>query len=366
MKPLFVFAVDTTLPRGDSTHVREFIDHMSQLCPLGEVLTYNDIGVRSRYLRLLLFRIKLLWRYVSGTHRKVYLRYFPAIFVDMFILRLLRCDVYVELNAVISDEAKDLGRNVLLRLIHKIDEKCICAFSKALIAVTPEIQRYYIERYGKNETVLVNNGVNTKLFNPASTVLPTDMAGLQGRFIVGFVGSLSPWQDFSTLLEAINELVNHKNICNLCCLIVGAGAEEKAIRDKIAILGLEKHVVLAGKRCYEEIPGYINLFSVAVAPLKGSRTKSTGSAALKVFEYLAMRKPVVVAEVGTFSDMIRNNGVGLVYRSIDAVDLADKILEIYSGSVDTESMEERSRKLVESEYSWAASVHETMKVMELT
>ncbi len=365
MKPFFVFAVDTTLPRGDSTHVREFIEHVSQLYPLSDVLTYNDIRVRSRYLRLVLFRIKLWWRYVSGSHRKVYLRYFPAIFVDMFILRLLRCDVYVELNAVISDEAKDLERNILLRFIHKIDEKCICAFSKALVAVTPEIQRYYIERYGKHETVLVNNGVNTKLFNPASTALPADMAELQGRFIVGFVGSLSPWQDFSTLLEAINELVNHRNLANLCCLIVGAGTEEKAIRDKIAILGLEKHVIMAGKRLYEEVPGYINLFSVAVAPLKGSRTKSTGSAALKVFEYLAMRKPVVVAEVGTFSEMIRNKGVGLVYRSTDTIDLADKIFEVYSESADTASMTERSRKLVESEYSWAVSVHETLKIMEL-
>jgi glycosyltransferase involved in cell wall biosynthesis len=363
MNPLFVFAVDTTLPRGDSTHVLEFVHHISRQCPASAVFTYNDVKVSSRYLRLLLFRIRLWLRYLVERRQKVYLRYFPAIFVDMLLLRLLGREVYVELNAVISDEAQDLGRPLWLRLIHKIDEKTICAFSKALVAVTPEIRRYYVEEYGKRETVLVNNGVNTELFDPARAGFPTDMPDLRGRFVVGFVGSLSPWQDFATLIDAMDALVRRRGLDDIRCLIIGSGAEEGFIRQRIADLGLEEHIIMAGRRNYEEIPDYINLFSVAVAPLKGSRNKNTGSAALKVFEYLSMAKPLVLSEVGSLSEMIRAKGVGLVYRSSDHADLADTIFQIYSGSADTVSMTARSRELVETEYSWAAAVRDTMKII---
>ncbi len=363
MKTLFVFAVDTTLPRGDSTHVREFVAHISQECPSSEVFTYNDVHINSRYLRLLVFRICLWWRYLAGVRRKVYLRYFPAIFVDMILLKILGCDVYVELNAVISDEAEDLGRSPLLRLITSIDEKCICALSKALVSVTPEIQRYYSEKYGKRESYAVKNGVNTHLFDPAHAVLPEDMKMLQGRFVIGFVGSLSPWQDFSTLIDAVNELVNRRGLRELRCVIVGTGSEEPAIKERIASLGLEDFIIMTGRRKYEDIPGYISLFSVAVAPLKGSRTKNTGSAALKVFEYLAMGKPVILADVGSLSDIIHSQGVGLVYQSSDPTDLADKIHDIYSGRVDIDSMSTRSRVLVENEYSWESSVRDTINVI---
>lgn len=366
MKPLFVFAVDTTLPRGDSTHVREFAHHIMQECPECKIFTYNDVNIRNRMMQRAAFRVLLWCKYVLNNHDKVYLRYFPGIFLDMYLLRLLGKDVFVELNAVLSDEAEDLNRSGFFKLITAMDEKFICKFSKALVAVTPEIRDFYRQRYGKLEAFVVNNGVDTELFDPKSTEFPSEIERLRGRFIVGFVGSLSPWQDFSTLLESIYILVRKRGIKNISCIIVGTGLEEKPIRHMIASMKIEQYVELTGAKKYESIPNFINAFSVAVAPLKGSRVKNTGSAAIKVFEYLAMGKPVILTEVGTLSNMISKEEIGLVYKSSNPEDMADKIFRVYSGTLDVESLKARSRALVESHYSWAAVVKETVTILALT
>lgn len=360
---LFAFPVDITLPRGDSTHVREFSEHIAREVPSCTIFTYNDVVAPSKLRRVLGFRRGLLSRYFSRGRRKVYLRYFPGIFLDMMLLKVLGRDVFVELNAVISDEAEDLRRSAILRFVHRLDERVICRFAKALITVTPEICRYYREEYGKAETVVVNNGVNTEHFDPDRAEYPHDLEHLEQSFVVGFMGGLSPWQDLATLVSAFDELVNMRRIRDIHCVIVGSGSEEGAIREQIASLGLERQVIMTGARKYQEIPRYVKLFSIGVAPLKGSRMKNTGSAAIKVFEYLAMAKPVVLPEVGSFSDMLSERGVGVVYRGMDHMDLADTIVALYSDRGAVAAMGKRARELVKNEYSWAASTRETLRII---
>ncbi len=364
-KILYVFAVDTGLPRGDSTHVREFLESMKNICGHYNAITLNRFKgpwiFTHKIARLLHFRLYTMTCYFKSSYHSVYVRWFPGLFLDLILLRLLRKKIFVELNAVISDEDIDLRRPLIIRLLHKLDERCIFALSDRVIAVSEEIERYYYDRFGRDIIEHVNNGVNMALFNPDTVSPPQDLHAItRDKFTIGFVGSLSPWQDIETMLKALHLLIYKKRQSKVRGIIVGVGKEEPAILRKIVELNLRDYVILTGGVPYEKVPAYISLFSVGIAPLKGSRNKNTGSSAVKVFEYLAMKKPVIISEVGSFSDMIKNNNLGLVYQSGDASDLASKILDLSNNTLSHE-LTSRGREWVARDYSWSSTakkIHE--------
>ena len=376
VKDYYIFPVDTRLARGDSTHVREFLIPLGKVEPDSTVLTYNDVKSKSKILRFVEFRLRAFGIYLRGVSksrvRNVYLRYFPGMFIDIFILKyLLRYNVFVELNAVISDEAGDRQQSWLTRVIQTWDESSMCRHAKALLCVTEEIKRYYGKMSSPKICYAVDNGVNTEHFDPKADFAKAnkELAAFRDKFIIGFVGSLSPWQDFDTLLDAVAKLMANGGNEQYLCVIVGSGAQQALIEDKVKALGIEQNVLRLGAKPYDSIPSYINCFDVTVAPLKGSRTKNTGSSAIKVFEYLSMDKPIIITDVGSLSNLIESKHFGLKYKPECGVDLADKIAQLKNKDIQlveegpTGADRNSRRAYVQDNYSWQKVVNETLAIM---
>jgi glycosyltransferase involved in cell wall biosynthesis len=167
--------------------------------------------------------------------------------------------------------------------------------------------------------VVVPNGVDTKRFHPA--VEPERVDGLNDRFIVGFTGSFKPWHGLDTLLETFRLLLERSAKYHL--LLVGDGPLRSWIEGYIRGARLQKRVTITGWLPYKRLPSVIQRMAVAVAPFAAN--EEFYFSPLKLFEYMAVGKPVVASRLGQIERVIRPGVTGLLARPGDARDWADKI-----------------------------------------
>lgn len=358
---LFVFPVDTALRRGDATHVREFVFNMQPVYENAKFITYDRYSKRNKFYKILNFRLAILKAIFSRRYAIIYFRYYPSFFIDVFFLLLFKQKYFIELNAVIVDEMVDLKRSFFIRVVQYLDEFFFTRTAEQLICVTPEIANYY-SAFSRKEPIIINNGANTDIFNPKIVFESPLVDNYKNTFSIGFVGSLSPWQDFETLIRAVSELKNRGYGKKIVCIIVGSGVQENFIREMIEKLSVDDIIKLLGSVSYNEVPSIINSFSITVAPLRGSRLKKTGSAALKVFEYLAMNKRVVITKVGHLSELIEKNSFGKCYDAENFHQLAD-ILEDEINEKSSQTISD-SRQFVIDNYSWKSKIDKLKSIID--
>jgi len=132
---------------------------------------------------------------------------------------------------------------------------------------------------------LVPNGYDSTLFskeNVFSALL--DMKGIPPP-IIGFIGTIFSFLDFE-LLNYVFQRNQDKSF-----VFIG-NCEFNVQKDWLSIVENYKNVFWLGKKNKEEIPNYIDKFDVCINPFKVDQVSRSVSP-LKVFEYLAMNKPVV-------------------------------------------------------------------------
>lgn len=132
---------------------------------------------------------------------------------------------------------------------------------------------------------LVPNGYDSKLFGEANVL--SDLLGMKevSAPIIGFVGTIFSFLDFELLKYVIQ--------CNQDKSFVFIGSCEFDVHQNwLSIVKNYKNVFWLGKKKKEEIPSYIDKFDVCINPFKVDQVSRSVSP-LKVFEYLAMKKPVI-------------------------------------------------------------------------
>jgi glycosyltransferase involved in cell wall biosynthesis len=147
--------------------------------------------------------------------------------------------------------------------------------------------RTLLERHASSapRVVHVSNGFDAELFSPerVDARVPSSMSGIP-RPILGFVGTLFPFLDFD-LLEHVARVHHDKSL-------VLVGPVEASVKQAVARLRELPNVVHIGERPQPEIPAYVGAFDVCLNPFRRGRVADSVSP-LKVYEYLAMGRPVV-------------------------------------------------------------------------
>lgn len=121
--------------------------------------------------------------------------------------------------------------------------------------------------------------------------------------LVGVVAGLRAMKGHATLLEAASRLA--ARIPGVHFLLVGQGPEERAIRERVARLGLTGRVILAGH--VDPLPPALCAFDVAVYP-----SGSSEGMGRVLFEYMAAGCPIVATRVGVAPEVLVDGETGLL------------------------------------------------------
>ena len=176
--------------------------------------------------------------------------------------------------------------------------------------------------------------------------------GLQGAYVLGFLGSYYAYEGLDLLLEAVPELA--RRIPELRVLLVGGGPQEAALQAQAQQLGIADRVVFVGRVPHQEVNRYYDLLDVLVYPRKPMRLTELVTP-LKPLEAMAQGRVLVASDVGGHRELIRDGDTGLLFKAGDAASLVAAVVRLHGTPGLAAKLREAGRAFVENERTWAAS-----------
>ena len=218
-----------------------------------------------------------------------------------------------------------MRRNYVIRLLEVV-ELFLYRRASAIIPVTGSIRDELIER-GVDERKLhvVLNGVDLSRFHP----VPKDPTlssryGLQGKFVIGYIGTHGMAHALDKVLEAIEILLPREDIA---FFFVGSGAERASVERTVTERTLT-NVRLISRQPKEEMPAFWGLCDFSLVPLKNTPLFS-GAIPSKIFESVGMGVPVLLSvPEGEATRIVRDAQVGRCVPPEDPRLLAAAISEL--------------------------------------
>jgi hypothetical protein len=233
--------------------------------PIVSRLNYIYFAVRLRWvLNRLGFRDYILWNYRP--------EYAPG--VSLFDYGKLVFDLTDDLAAYRGKE------NSKYRHIKRCMEYMVSKSDLVIVTASTLYEKY--KDFSKKIS-LIPNGYESKLFSGNIGEIPHDMQAIKSP-VIGFIGTLFSFLDYDLLEHII------KNNPDKSFVFIGH-LEENA-RKAWEEIRKYNNVFWLGKKKKEDIPSYLGNFDVCINPFKVDDVSRSVSP-LKVFEYLAMKKPVV-------------------------------------------------------------------------
>ncbi|HVN94919.1 MAG TPA: glycosyltransferase family 4 protein [Syntrophorhabdaceae bacterium] len=239
------------------------------------------------------------------------------------------------------------SRTTLVRLMDRTIEKFVFRRASGLIVVSTWLKTRLVKSgVTPNKILVVPNAADPDKFFPSKPDhrLLRSM-GIEGKKIIGFVGFFYKWHGIDLLLDAFMRISKLRD--DIVCVLVGDGPAMAETRDKVSRDGLERKVVFVGHVPYEEIPGYVALFDLAVMP----HSNAYGSP-MKIPEYMAAGKAVVAPRLEPIEDIVRDAETGLLFQPGDTDDLARKMMILVDQEDLREKMAQDARKYIVNTHNW--------------
>ncbi len=240
----------------------------------------------------------------------VYERFSLWSYAAMEFARFRRVPGLLEVNAPLIDEQRRYRGLVHCQKAEDAQRRAMRAAS-AILAVSHELASWLRNSAfaGTGSAVeVVPNGVSPWKFSDAAV---NRRHTHPGSFTVGFVGSLRPWHDMTTLLEAFLKLCRHDRAWRL--LLVGDGPERSRAESHLMNVATDvrSHVTFTGAVEHDMVPGLLASMDVGVVPYGADQ--GCYYSPLKLFEYMAAGLPIVASRVGQVSEIIVDGVSGLLY-----------------------------------------------------
>lgn len=223
-----------------------------------------------------------------------------------------------------------------------------------VLAITQQVADELVKRGVPGEKIsLAPNAVDPKALVP----LPKDMNYAAKRSIrtdvpiIGFAGSVVPYEGLETLLEASQQLadrgVDHQVV------IAGSGSASKklkAMRDAMKL----RTVTFLGRVPNQEIPRLLSTFDIMPCPRISEKVTELVSP-LKPLEAFSASKAVILSDVAPHKDIAGTNQErALLFEANDAEDLANNLQRLVQDDNLLKDLGRAGRLWTLSERNWTA------------
>jgi len=195
----------------------------------------------------------------------------------------------------------------------------------AIVPVTDSFERYMVGKgIAAAKIEVIKNGVDASVFKPHVGENPLrGELKLEGKFVAAYFGTHGMAHKLETVLEAASLLREHPEIV---FLLVGDGAERSRLLELRDAQNLG-NVMMLDQQPKAKMPLLWDLATVSVVHLKKSPLFKTVIPS-KIFESMAMEKPVLIGVEGESAEIIAKAGAGVCIEPENARELADAVLRL--------------------------------------
>ena len=231
----------------------------------------------------------------------------------------------------------------ILRRILVLVEDTLVRHGWKVTAITVFIKNYAWTRNTRKDIIVIPNGVDTSLFDP------TKVNGEEIKFKYGvgngeklcvYAGRIDEVAGSEIILETAKLLKSEEKIK---FMIVGEGNPE--ILNELSNCD---NVILTGPIPKESIPEYLAAADVVFVPFPDN-VASHGISPLKLFEALAMEKPVIASAMSGIKEAVCQDP-NVILVSNDPKCWASAVTELVKNGERTTQQKQNSRKVVCQKY----------------
>ena len=277
----------------------------------------------------------------------------PGILIFLWrpLLNLFKCKVVLDVR---STPVEIVGfRGFLIRMMFDLSVNVAKRIFDGIITLTEAMKEELCNSYGIESRFIGvrTSGVSTSMFDPElyDGSLMREKLGLKNKFIVFYHGDFGIYRG---LLEAIKSIkLLPRDYEDVVLFLLGDGPALDSMRKLVDELDLEGKVIIHEPVDYREVPKYIAMCDVGLVTLPDI-PDWRNQCPLKLLEYLAMEKVVIVTDILANREIVGENKCGIYISSIDPDNVAAAIIHAYKNRDLLNEWGSHGRLIVEEKYDW--------------
>lgn len=219
-----------------------------------------------------------------------------------------------------------------------------------LILVTEEAKKVVVDQGLKavEEIIVVPNTILPEVYlNYAIDNRILDR--FKDSYNIVYLGDTSFRRGTDTAIKSLSIL--KKTIPNIKLILVGDSSVDDQLKQLADNLEVANHISFEGWQDVSLFPSYVEASSMCISPLKRNKHHDT-TFANKLFQYMAMGKPVVVSDSTTQANVVKSEDCGLVFEADNEIDLANKILKLYQSKELAHKLGSNGQLAVSERWNW--------------
>ena len=198
------------------------------------------------------------------------------------------------------------------------------------------------------------SGVSDSLFNPETlTTKRLELKrklGLTGKFVVFYHGIFTATRGLTETIEAMKIL--RRKHPDIVFFLLGTGPIVTMLRALIQKEGLQENVIITNSVNQSEVPKFIGMCDVCIVPLPDHPYWRSQSP-LKLLEYLAMEKVVILTDIPAHRAVIGEAKCGIYISSVKPIEIAKAIEYAYLNKENLQELGKIGRAIIKEKFTWA-------------
>lgn len=322
----------------------------------------TKIWKQSHAVAYLLTSIILFPRIIQSLRRinpDIIVLNYPSVYTGIlgfFAGKILRKPALLDFNDLIAQYSMlllDLRSSSLKARLFVFVQDFLARNCSKVVATTELIRNYVVNRrIGDEKVFVVPNGVDPRFFCPKKDGESyRSKLGISGEKICMYTGRLDGWAGID-ILTALCEELKESNLDTQILVVGGRLANREA----------PENLVVVGETPYEMMPEILNLADAVLVPFPDNDVSQAVSP-LKLFEGMAMQKPVIASRVKGIEEVITSGKNGILIDDPRSVrEWREAVQSIFNSRALARRMAKEARYTVVKEYDWNYLAEEYEKI----
>ena len=222
-----------------------------------------------------------------------------------------------------------------MHILHKAD----------LVLPTTKWFKEYLAKKGieRSKMMPYPNGIDMRRFSSAGGEEIRKRYRLEDSNVIIYVGTMEKERYLDVLIRAFSKVREKKE--NVKLLMVGDGRDKTNLEKLANDLRIRDDAIFTGQVYFDVVPNFIAAADIGVSPVPPLDFYKLSSP-IKMFEYMAMGKPVVAnEEIPEQEEVIRESGGGILVK-FEEESFANGIVELLNNSEMAKEMSRKGQKWV--------------------
>lgn len=296
----------------------------------------------------------------------IYQRYARNSYLGVILARRFNLPFILEYNGsfVWMEKHWEQTGSPLIQMIEKVE---LLNFQAAdlIVVVSQAMLDELVERGVDAKKILVNpNGVDPEKFSPQiDGEAVRNKYGVNGKTVVGFIGTFGPWHGADVLAKAIPEVIRKHPDAHF--LFIGDGAGLPRVRRLISDASTDGFVTFTGMVPQDRAAEYLAACDLLASPHvpNPDGTPFFGSPT-KLFEYMAMGKGIVASDLDQIGKVLEHGRTALLVFPGDESALAEALCSLIADRELAVRLGTAARREVVKNYTWNENVERVLNALD--